>query len=56
LLVLAGAVEWLFSRRVYLQHSRPYAHGADLHPCAIVTVAAVTVIAAGASVALALGT
>lgn len=54
LLVVAGAVEWLFSKRVYLEHQRPYAHGAVLHPRAIFVLAAVTMIVGGASVPLAL--
>jgi uncharacterized membrane protein YidH (DUF202 family) len=54
LLMLAGAVEWLFSRRIYLEHDRPYARGAVLHPRAIVALAAVTLTAAAASLALAL--
>ena len=55
LLVLVGAAEWLFSRRVYFEHERPYAQGAVLHDRAIFALAAVTLIAAAASVALSLG-
>jgi uncharacterized membrane protein YidH (DUF202 family) len=54
LLVLAGALEWLFSRRIYREHARPYAHGAVLHPRAIFALAAVTLTAAVAAAALAL--
>ncbi len=55
LLVFAGAVEWLFSRRIYREHARPYAQGAVLHPRAIVALAVVTLVAAAAAAALALG-
>jgi uncharacterized membrane protein YidH (DUF202 family) len=55
LLVLAGAAEWLFSRRVYVEHDRPYTHGAVLHGRAILGLGAVTLIAAAASAALAIG-
>lgn len=55
LLVVAGALEWLFSRRIYREHARPYDQGAVLHPRAIFALAAVTLAAAGASAALALG-
>lgn len=55
LLVVVGAVEWLFSRRVYFEHERPHAHGAVLHPRAIFVLAAVTLLAAAASTLLALG-
>jgi uncharacterized membrane protein YidH (DUF202 family) len=55
LLVLAGAAEWLFSRRLYIEHDRPYAHGAVLHDRAVVAIGAVTLLAAAGSAALALG-
>jgi uncharacterized membrane protein YidH (DUF202 family) len=55
-LVVAGGAEWLFSRRIYAEHDRPYEHGAVLHDRAIGALAAVTLIAAAASVVLALGT
>lgn len=54
-LVLAGAAEWLFSRRIYAEHDRPYAHGAVLHDRAILALGAVTVIGAAGSTVLALG-
>jgi uncharacterized membrane protein YidH (DUF202 family) len=53
LLIVAGAAEWLFSRRVYVEHDRPYGHGAVLHGHAIRVLGAVTLIAAVASAALA---
>jgi uncharacterized membrane protein YidH (DUF202 family) len=55
LLVIAGAVEWLFSRHIYVEHDRPYAHGAVLHDRAVVMIGAVTLIAAAGAAALALG-
>jgi uncharacterized membrane protein YidH (DUF202 family) len=55
LLVLAGVAEWLFGKHVYAEHDRPFAHGAVLHDRAIAALGAVTLIAAAASVALALG-
>ena len=54
LLVLAAAVEWLFSRRIYAQHDRPQAHGAVLHEREIVALATVTLIAAAGSAWLSL--
>jgi putative membrane protein len=53
-LVIAGAAEWLFSRRIYVEHDRPYAKGAVLHGRAVLALAAVTLIAAVASVVFAL--
>ncbi len=55
LLTLAAGAEWLFSRRVYQEHDRPFARGAVLHDRAILALAAITFIAAAASVVLALG-
>ena len=55
-MMLAALVEWRFSRRIYDEHDRPLAHGAALHPRAIVALGAVTMTAAAASIALALGT
>ncbi len=55
LLVIAGAGEWLFSRRIYAEHDRPYARGAVLHDRAILVLGGVTLIAAAASAALAIG-
>jgi uncharacterized membrane protein YidH (DUF202 family) len=54
LLLVAGAAEWLFSRRVYREHDRPFARGAVLHDRAILALGAVTLIAAVASIPLAL--
>jgi uncharacterized membrane protein YidH (DUF202 family) len=54
LLVLVGAVEWQFSRRIYAQHDRPLAQGAPLHGRAVATIAAVTLIAAAGSAVLAI--
>ena len=55
LLVIAGAAEWLFSRRIYGEHDRPFERGAVVHDRAILALAAVTLIAAAASTALAIG-
>ena len=55
LLVIAGVAEWLFSRRIYAEHDRPYDQGALLHDRAILILGAVTLIAAAASTALAIG-
>ncbi len=55
LLLAAGAAEWLFSRRIYQERDRPFAQGAVVHDRAILAVGAVTLVAAAASVALALG-
>jgi uncharacterized membrane protein YidH (DUF202 family) len=46
--------QWLFSRRIYIEHDRPHAHGAILHAEWKGALAAVTVIAATGSVVLAL--
>ena len=54
LLVFAGGAEWLFSRRIYAEHDRPYARGAVLHDRSILALGAVTLIAAAASAALAI--
>jgi hypothetical protein len=54
-LVIAGVAEWLFSRRIYAEHDRPYARGAVLHDRAILALGAVTLIASAASAALAIG-
>jgi uncharacterized membrane protein YidH (DUF202 family) len=54
LLVLAGAVEWLFSRNIYLGHDQSDVRGGVIHPRAIFILAAVTLAAAAASLALAL--
>ena len=54
LLVMAAAVEWLFSRRIYAQHDRPYAYGAVLHEREIIALATVTLIAAAGSAWLSL--
>ena len=55
LLVIAACAEWLFSRRIYAEHDRPYAGGAVLHDRAILALGAITLIAAAASAALAIG-
>jgi uncharacterized membrane protein YidH (DUF202 family) len=54
LLVLGGALEWLVSRRIYIEHDRPFARGAVVHDRAVLVLAAVTVISAGGSAALAI--
>jgi len=55
LLLAAGAAEWLFSRRIYREHDRPFAHGAVVHHHAILAVGAVALIASAAATALAVG-
>ncbi len=55
LLVLAAVAEWLFSRRVYVEHERPFARGAVLHDRAILLLGAMTLIAAASATALAIG-
>jgi hypothetical protein len=54
LLGLSGAVEWLFSMRIYSDHDRPCEQGAVLHHRAVGAVAAVTLIAAAGALVLAL--
>ncbi len=54
LLLAAAGWEWQFSHRLYLQHDRPFAHGAVLHEVRIAVLTAVTVLAAGAALALSL--
>jgi uncharacterized membrane protein YidH (DUF202 family) len=53
LMTLAGGAGWLFSRRVYREHDRPFAHGAVLHERALLAVACAMLIAAAGSVVLA---
>jgi uncharacterized membrane protein YidH (DUF202 family) len=55
LLILAGIAEWLLARKIYRQHDRPLTHGAVLHERAILTVGAITLIAAAGSIVLTLG-
>ncbi len=55
LLLVAGTVEWWFSRRLSDEHARPLARGAVLHDRAIVALGALTLTTAAASVVLALG-
>jgi uncharacterized membrane protein YidH (DUF202 family) len=55
LLVIAGAAEWVFSRRIYAEHDRPFVRGAVLHDRAILALGAVTLIAAAGSAALTIG-
>jgi hypothetical protein len=52
--VIAAVAEWLFSNRIYLEHDRPYAHGAVLHERALLGLTLLTVVAAAASLVLAL--
>jgi uncharacterized membrane protein YidH (DUF202 family) len=53
LMTLAGAAAWLFGRRVYRDHERPFARGAVLHERALLGVAGVMLIAAVGSAVLA---
>ena len=55
LLVFAGVAEWLFSRRIYAEHDRAFTTGAVLHERAILALGAMTLVAAAASAALAIG-
>jgi hypothetical protein len=50
LILLAGLTEWLFTRRIYADHQ----DGAPVHGAVLALLGTVTLIAAGASVALAL--
>jgi hypothetical protein len=54
LIVLAGVMEWLYSWRIYTEHDRPVEDGAVLHGSVFVAIGTVTLVAAGASAALAL--
>jgi uncharacterized membrane protein YidH (DUF202 family) len=54
LILLAAVAEWLFSRRISAEHERPFQDGAVLHGSVFVLLGAVTLLVAGASVALAL--
>ena len=55
LLAAAAVAEWLFARRIYAEHDRPYAEGVVVHDTVLFTVGAVTVIAAAGSILLAVG-
>jgi uncharacterized membrane protein YidH (DUF202 family) len=55
LILVAGAVEWLVSFRIESDNDRPLDAGAMLHDRWIAALGLVTVIAAAASAALALG-
>jgi hypothetical protein len=54
LILLAAGAEWLISRRSSAEHDRPFQDGAVLHGSVFVLIGTVTLIVAGASVALAL--
>jgi uncharacterized membrane protein YidH (DUF202 family) len=54
LVLLAAVAEWLFSRRSSAEHDRPFQAGTVVHGSVFVLVGTVTLIVAGASVALAL--
>jgi uncharacterized membrane protein YidH (DUF202 family) len=56
LLIAVAAWEWLFSRRVYVEHARPQAQGAPVHEGRMAALAISTLIVAAGSAVLALNT
>jgi uncharacterized membrane protein YidH (DUF202 family) len=54
MLVLAGIGEWLFSHRIYAEHTRAGQDGGAAHERALATLVGITVIAAVGSAAIAI--